>query len=236
MDAFRIRILEPSHTEGVTHTARIIYFLPPSVKNHLKQTLKIQKPPQRLVLGSSSIYRRELLQRLQIPFEVFSPEIDETPLADEMPEATALRLAAAKAHTVALTYPDALTIGADQVAVLEGIQLGKPLNRINATRQLQFTRGKEVVFHTALGLFNSPKNSMQTRLISSRVKFRKLSDQQIENYLDKEQPYHCAGSAKSEGLGIVLIEHMVSDDPSALIGLPLIALVEMLTREGVEIV
>jgi septum formation protein len=210
--------------------------LPLSVKNHLKQTLKTQKTAQRLILGSSSIYRRELLQRLQIPFEVFSPEIDETPLADEVPEDTALRLAGAKARAVAATYPDALTIGADQVAVLEGIQLGKPLNRINATRQLQFIRGKEVVFHTALGLFNAPKSSMRTRLISSRVKFRKLSDQQIENYLDKEQPYHCAGSAKSEGLGIVLIEHMVSDDPSALIGLPLIALVEMLTSEGVEIV
>jgi septum formation protein len=215
---------------------RIIYFLPPGVKNHLKQTLKTQETAQQLVLGSSSIYRRELLQRLQIPFEVFNPEIDETPLANEMPEETVLRLAAAKARAVMGAYPNALAIGADQVAALEGIQLGKPLNHINATRQLQFMRGKEVVFHTALGLFNGLKGSMQTRLISSRVKFRKLSDQQIENYLAKEQPYHCAGSAKSEGLGIVLIERMVSDDPSALIGLPLIALVEMLTCEGVKIV
>ena len=224
------------HLYGCTHTARIIYFLPLSVKNHLKQTLKTQKAAQQLVLGSGSIYRRELLQRLQIPFEVVNPEIDETPLADERPEVTALRLAAAKARAVAGTYPNALIIGADQVAILDGIQLGKPLNHINATRQLQFIRGKEVVFHTALGLFNSPKASMQTRLVSSHVKFRKLSDRQIENYLTKEQPYHCAGSAKSEGLGIVLIERMASEDPSALIGLPLIALVEMLTCEGVEIV
>ena len=120
--------------------------------------------------------------------------------------------------------------------MLEGIQLGKPLNRINATRQLQFIRGKEIVFHTALSLFNAHNGNMQTRLIPSRVKFRKLSNQQIDNYLDKEQPYHCAGSAKSEGLGIALIERMVSDDPSALIGLPLIALVEMLANEGVRIV
>ncbi|MGH8684847.1 MAG: Maf family nucleotide pyrophosphatase [Nitrosospira sp.] len=198
--------------------------------------MKTQQIAQRLVLGSSSIYRRELLQRLQIPFEVFNPEIDETPLADEIPEATALRLAAAKTRAVAVTYPDALIIGADQVAVLEGIQLGKPLDRINATKQLQFIRGKEVVFHTALSLLNGRKHNIQTRLIPSRVKFRKLSDQQIENYLDREQPYHCAGSAKSEGLGIALIERMVSDDPSALIGLPLIALVEMLTCEGMDVV
>ncbi|MEO6563533.1 MAG: Maf family nucleotide pyrophosphatase [Nitrosospira sp.] len=198
--------------------------------------MKTQQIAQRLILGSSSIYRHELLRRLQVPFEVFNPEIDETPLADEIPEATALRLAAAKTRAVAAIYPDALIIGADQVAMLEGIQLGKPLNRINATRQLQFIRGKEVVFHTALSLFNAHNGNMQTRLIPSRVKFRKLSNQQIDNYFDKEQPYHCAGSAKSEGLGIALIERMVSDDPTALIGLPLIALVEMLACEGVEVV
>lgn len=198
--------------------------------------MKTQQTAQRLILGSSSAYRRELLTRLQVPFEVFSPEIDETPLTHEIPEATALRLATAKTRAVALTYPDALIIGADQVAVLEGVQLGKPLNRANATRQLQFIRGKEVVFHTALSLFNTRNGNMQTRLIPSHVKFRTLSDQQIDNYLDKEQPYHCAGSAKSEGLGIALVEHMVSDDPTALIGLPLIALVEMLAYEGVGIV
>ena len=198
--------------------------------------MKTQQIAQRLVLGSSSIYRHELLRRLQIPFEVYNPEIDETPLAGESPDTTALRLAAAKTRMVALSHPGALIIGADQVAVLGGIQLGKPLNHANATQQLRLIRGKEVVFHTALSLLNSDKDNMQIRLVSSRVKFRKLSDQQIDNYLDREQPYHCAGSAKLEGLGIALIEHIVSEDPSALIGLPLIALVEMLTREGVEIV
>jgi septum formation protein len=198
--------------------------------------LKTQQIAQRLVLGSSSIYRHELLRRLQIPFEVYNPEIDETPLAGESPDTTALRLAAAKTRMVAVSHPGALIIGADQVAVLGGIQLGKPLNHANATQQLRLIRGKEVVFHTALSLLNSDKDNMQIRLVSSRVKFRKLSYQQIDNYLDREQPYHCAGSAKLEGLGIALIEHIVSEDPSALIGLPLIALVEMLTREGVAIV
>ena len=198
--------------------------------------MKTQQIVRQLVLGSSSIYRRELLQRLQIPFEVCNPEIDETPLAEEGPDATALRLAAAKTRAVAVNYRDALIIGADQVAVLEGIQLGKPFNRKNATRQLRSLRGKEVVFHTALSLFNSRTGDMQSRLIPSRVKFRELSDRQIDNYLDREQPYHCAGSAKAEGLGIALIEHIISEDPTALIGLPLIALVEMLTHAGVEIV
>ncbi|MCC2680919.1 MAG: maf protein [Nitrosospira multiformis] len=198
--------------------------------------MKTQQNAQQLILGSSSIYRRDLLQRLQIPFDVSNPDIDETPLPGETPDATAVRLAAAKTRAVAATHPGALIIGADQVAVFEGIQLGKPLNRHNATRQLQLIRGKEVSFHTALCLFNSDQDTMQARLVPSRVKFRLLSDRQIENYLDKEQPYHCAGSSKLEGLGIALIEHMESEDPTALIGLPLIALVEMLTLEGVEIV
>lgn len=198
--------------------------------------MQIPHPAQQLVLGSGSIYRRELLQRLQIPFEVCSPDIDETPLTGEMPGATALRLAESKARAVATTYPDALIIGADQVAVLENTLLGKPLTHENAVRQLRLLRGKEVTFHTALSLFNSRSASMQTRLIPSHVKFRELSDQQIENYLAREQPYHCAGSAKSEGLGIALIERITGDDPNALIGLPLIALVEMLAHEGIEIV
>lgn len=189
-----------------------------------------------LVLGSSSIYRQEQLRRLQIPFEIANPAIDETPFVGETPENTALRLAEAKARAVAVTYTDALIIGADQVAVLENMQLGKPLNHDNAVKQLQLMRGKEVAFYSALSLFNSRNNQIQTRVVSSYVKFRSLSDQQIENYLNKEKPYHCAGSAKSEGLGIVLIERMTGDDPNALVGLPLIALVEMLTNEGVEIV
>ncbi len=198
--------------------------------------MKPQQIATKLVLGSSSIYRRELLQRLHIPFEIDNPDVDETPLDNESPDVTAVRLAAAKARAVALAHPDALIIGADQVAVLEGAQLGKPLNRHNAAGQLRLVRGKEVVFHTALCLLNGQTGYMQTGLVSSRVKFRQLTDRQIENYLDKEQPYHCAGSAKLEGLGIALIQQIVSDDPSALIGLPLIALVSMLAQEGVTIV
>jgi len=191
---------------------------------------------QQLVLGSSSIYRRELLQRLQIPFEICSPDIDETPLPGEVPRETALRLAEKKARAVALVYPDGLIIGADQVAVLESTPLGKPLTHENAVRQLRLLSGREVTFYTALSLFNSRTNSIQTRLTLSHVKFRELNDQKIENYLVKEQPYNCAGSAKSEGLGIALIERIVGDDPNGLIGLPLIALVEMLSHEGIEVI
>ena len=155
---------------------------------------------------------------------------------DEMPEATALRLAENKAHAVAAIYHDVLIIAADQVAVMEGIQLGKPLNYANAVKQLRLMRGKEVIFYTALCVLNSRTNRLQTRVVPYFIKFRELSDQQIEHYLSKEQPYHCAGSAKSEGLGIALIERMRGDDPNALIGLPLIALVDMLLAEGVEII
>lgn len=195
-----------------------------------------QSIPLPLILGSSSVYRRELLQRLQIPFETVSPEIDETPLHGETPDATALRLAKAKASKIAATYPDALIIGADQVAVLNGMQLGKPLNHANAFQQLRFMQGKEVMFYTAISLLNSRSNHMQARGIPFRIKFRQLSDRQILNYLNKEQPYHCAGSAKSEGLGIVLIERMTGDDPNALIGLPMITLVDMLANEGIAVV
>ncbi len=188
-----------------------------------------------LVLGSSSIYRRELLARLEIPFETANPAIDESALPDELPPATALRLATEKAHAVARQFPDALIITADQVAVLDGIHLGKPLNHANATRQLRQMRGKEVVFHTALCLLNSHSGNLQSRAVPCAVQFRQLSDGQIERYLAKEQPYHCAGSAKSEGLGIALIECITGEDPNALIGLPLIALVEMLSNEGVEV-
>ncbi|WP_028461025.1 Maf family protein [Nitrosomonas cryotolerans] len=198
--------------------------------------MKTRNITQKLILGSSSIYRQELLRRLEIPFVTASPEIDETPLPSEIPERTAVRLAETKARAVARTYTDALIIGADQVAVLDGIRLGKPLSHANATKQLQFMRGKKVVFYTALSLLNSRSDYMQTRVVPYYVKFRQLSDQQIENYLTREQPYHCAGSAKSEGLGIVLIESMTGDDPNALIGLPLIALVGMLAQEGIDIV
>lgn len=198
--------------------------------------MKTQHFTQNLVLGSSSSYRYDLLLRLQLPFETFSPDIDESALTGETPENTAIRLAEEKARAVAVIYPNGLIIGADQVAVLNGILLGKPLNYENATKQLYLMRGKEVVFHTALSLFNSCSGRIQSKLISSLVKFRKLSNKQISNYLAKEQPYHCTGSAKYEGLGIALIERIESNDPNALIGLPLIALVEMLANEGVEVV
>lgn len=189
-----------------------------------------------LILASSSIYRRELLERLQIPFITISPQVDETPLANEKPEDTALRLAQAKARKVALKHPNALIIGCDQVATLEGVQLGKPMTHDKAVKQLRLMRGKKVIFHSALCLFNAETDNMQATNVPFIVQFRHLTDAQIENYLLKEQPYHCAGSAKSEGLGIVLIESMQGDDPNALIGLPLIKVIDMLQNEGVPII
>lgn len=193
-------------------------------------------PKPKLILGSSSVYRKELLERLQIPFETSNPQIDEAPLPAELPEQTACRLAEVKARAVADLHPHALIIGSDQVAALGNVRLGKPLNYENATRQLQLVRGKEVVFYTALCLLNSQANRLQTRVSACHVKFRNLTDRQIDNYLLKEQPYHCAGSAKSEGLGIALIERITENDPTGLIGLPLIALVDMLINEGIEII
>jgi septum formation protein len=190
----------------------------------------------KLILASSSIYRRELLERLQLPFQVTAPEIDETPLDGERPEQTALRLAQLKARKVAESFPDALVIGCDQVATLDGLQLGKPLTHDNAVRQLRLMRGRSVTFHSALCLFNAASGNMQVRNVSYEVRFRHLTDEQIENYLLKEHPYHCAGSAKSEGLGIALIEWMRGDDPNALIGLPLIELVTILNNEGVSVI
>ena len=191
-------------------------------------------PP--IILASSSIYRRELLTRLQLPFTVESPDVDETPLPNEAPQVTALRLAQEKARKIGRSQPNALIIGCDQVAVLDGMQLGKPLVHDVAVQQLRLMQGKEVVFHSALCLYNATTGRMQSVDIPSTVKFRDLDDDQIERYLRMEQPYHCAGSAKSEGLGIVLIEYMRGDDPNALIGLPLIALVSMLRNEGVNVI
>lgn len=191
---------------------------------------------QTLILASSSVYRRELLQKLQIPFSCVSPKIDESPLENEKPHETALRLAQEKAKKIGAEYPHALIIGCDQVATLDGEQLGKPGNHQNATKQLQFMRSKEVKFHSALCLFNAATGNMQAEVVPYLVRFRNLTDEQIENYLNKEQPYQCAGSAKSEGLGIALIERMIGDDPNALIGLPLIKLITMLQNEGVNVI
>jgi septum formation protein len=191
---------------------------------------------QTLVLASTSIYRRELLARLDLPFLTASPDVDETPQPDETAAQTSRRLSREKAQAVATQHPDALIIGSDQVALLDGQQLGKPLTHDNAVRQLRAMRGKTAVFYTALTLLNTRTGAMQTDVAENRVGFRNVSDAQIESYLLKEQPYQCAGSAKSEGLGIALISRMEGDDPNALIGLPLILLVTMLRNEGVAIV
>jgi septum formation protein len=189
-----------------------------------------------LILASSSPFRRELLTHLQIPFTWLSPDVDETPLVKELPHETALRLAQVKAKKVAALHTDALIIGCDQVATLDNLQLGKPLTHENATKQLRLMRGREVTFHSALCLYNATTQNMQAEVVPYIVKFRNLTDQQIESYLNKEQPYHCAGSAKSEGLGIAIIEKMTGDDPNALIGLPLIALVNMLQNEDFAVI
>lgn len=190
---------------------------------------------QLLVLASTSIYRRELLQKLQLPFETAAPEVDESARQNESARATSLRLAQEKARAVAADYPDALIIGSDQVALLEGQQLGKPLTHERAITQLQTMRGKTTVFYTALALYNSRTGNMQTGVEETRVTLRALSNVEIENYLRKEQPYHCAGSAKSEGLGIALMQSMNGNDPNALIGLPLILLCDMLRNEQVAV-
>ena len=189
-----------------------------------------------LVLASASTYRRELLERLHIPFSVVAPNLDEAPLPGEMPEQTAARLAKAKAAAVASQWPQALIIGCDQVAALEGTQLGKPHTHENAVKQLRLMRGKTTMFYTAVCLLNAATGKLQIKVIPYQVRFRSLNDRQIANYLAKEQPYHCAGSAKMEGLGVALIETMQGEDPYALIGLPLITLVEMLKHEGLEVI
>lgn len=190
----------------------------------------------RLILASGSVYRKELLSRLRLPFDVIAPAIDETPLAGEAPEATALRLAREKARAVAKTTPDALIIGSDQVATLDGAQIGKPGNHQNALKQLQKMRGRRVIFHTALCLWDSRNNhasAAQLVNIQTFVTFRDLSDAELDAYLHIEQPYDCAGSAKNEGLGIAILERIDSSDPTALTGLPLIALSDMLRQAGV---
>ena len=193
-----------------------------------------QSGQAKLVLASTSRYRRELLSRLGLPFEVAAPDVDETPQAGESPSQTALRLAESKARAVAEQFADSLIIGSDQVLLLDDVQLGKPGNFENAFKQLKKMQGKVMVFHTALCLLNSQSGKLQLRDVPTTVHLRALSDAQIESYLKKEQPYDCAGSARSEGLGIALIARYETADPNALIGLPLIALTEMLANEGVD--
>lgn len=190
---------------------------------------------QPLILASTSIYRSELLSRLRIPFQTAAPNVDETPLPGESAKQTSWRLSRAKAQVVAEQFPDALIIGSDQVALLGNQQLGKPLSHDNAVRQLRSMRGQTVTFYTALTLLNARTSDIQTEVAMNQLNYRDITDEQIESYLHKEQPYHCAGSAKSEGLGIALISSMKGDDPNALIGLPLILLVNMLLQQGVKI-
>lgn len=188
-----------------------------------------------LVLASTSPYRRELLARLQIPFETAAPETDESALPGEAPATTAKRLAEAKARAVMQRYPGALIVGSDQVAANGSERFGKPGQRENAAAQLRRMRGREVVFHTGLCLLNSRTNHTQVCCVDTHVGFRDLTDAEIESYLDKEDALNCAGSAKSEGLGISLLSYLRGDDPNALVGLPLIKLSGMLRAEGVAL-
>ncbi len=188
-----------------------------------------------LILGSTSVYRRELLQRLRQPFDVVSPLVDETPLPGEAPQDLAVRLALAKAHAVADKHPQALVIGSDQVADLDGKPLGKPGNHANAVLQLQRMRGRTVVFQTAVAVVCHETGFADQALAQVKVKFRNLSDVAIENYLRAETPYDCAGSAKSEGLGIALLESIDNQDPTALVGLPLIHTCRLLRSAGLAL-
>ncbi|HEX9396890.1 MAG TPA: Maf family nucleotide pyrophosphatase [Burkholderiales bacterium] len=189
--------------------------------------------PKRLVLASTSPYRKALLERLGLRFDLAAPGVDETALPGEAPEQTALRLSVLKAR--AARVGDALVIGADQVASLDGRPLGKPGNHDNAVRQLRALSGRTAEFHTALSVLDSASGELHSRVVSCRVTFRDLDARTIETYLRREQPYDCAGSAKAEGLGIALIARIDTDDPTSLIGLPLIALSEMLARAGLRV-
>ncbi len=186
-----------------------------------------------LVLASTSPFRRELLEKLGLPFSTAAPEVDESRREDEPPIQLVQRLAQAKARAVAQQFPRALIIGSDQVACVDGEILGKPGSRENAIAQLTAMTGKTVEFHTGLCLYNSEEERAQVLCEPFRVHFRSLNSGQIERYVDHEQPYNCAGSFKSEGMGITLFRKLEGDDPNALVGLPLIRLVEMLDREGV---
>ncbi len=192
-------------------------------------------PNRKLILGSTSVYRRELLERLRIPFTVESPHVDESPLPGELPASLACRLALAKAQAVAERFPDAVVIGSDQVADLDGVALGKPGTHARAVHQLHQMSGQVVIFQTAVAVVCKQSGFSQESLALVKVKFRELSDSEIENYLQAEQPYDCAGSAKSEGLGIALLERIDNDDPTALVGLPLIRTAALLRAAGIDL-
>jgi septum formation protein len=187
-----------------------------------------------LILGSTSRYRRELLERLRLPFSVQAPQVDETPRLGELPAALAARLALAKARAVAASFPHAVVIGSDQVADLDGTPVGKPGDHANAVAQLRAMSGRQVVFQTAVAVVRADTGFEAEALVGVNVRFRSLSDVEIEHYLRAEQPYDCAGSAKSEALGIALLEAIESDDPTALVGLPLIRTCAMLRAAGID--
>ena len=190
---------------------------------------------RKLVLGSTSPYRRQLLERLRIPFTVATPDVVETQLVSETPQAMACRLALAKAKVIAAQFPDCIVIGSDQVADLHGEALGKPGDHTRAVAQLQKMRGQTVIFQTAVAVACLETGFLQLDLAQVKVKFRELSDDEIEVYLRAETPYDCAGSAKSEGLGIALLESIDNDDPTALVGLPLIRTCRMLQAAGLKL-
>ena len=190
--------------------------------------------PPPLILGSTSRYRRELLERLGLPFTVVAPRVDESPRTGERPAELALRLALEKARAVAALHPDAVVIGADQVADLDGEAIGKPGDHGRAVAQLRRMSGRRVVFQTALAVARPAAGFERAMLAAVQVRFRSLSDAEIERYLRLEQPYDCAGSAKSEGLGVALLEAIESDDPTALVGLPLIRTCMLLRDAGID--
>jgi septum formation protein len=191
--------------------------------------------PLDLILGSTSIYRKELLERLMIPFRVEAPDIDETPMAYESPQELVARLSLEKAQSVASNNPGSLVIGSDQVAVHNGKIVGKPYTHERAMEMLRTSNGRKVMLYTGLTVVDADSGEHQVEVVPFEVVFRKLSEEQLENYLRKEQPYHCAGSVKSEGLGIALLERFEGEDPNTLIGLPLIRLVRMLENFGVNV-
>jgi septum formation protein len=188
----------------------------------------------RLILASTSRYRRELLERLRVPFQALAPETDETPLPGEAPAALAERLALAKARVLATAHPGAVVIGADQVADVDGVAIGKPGDHVRAVEQLRAMSGRTIVFHTALAVVRASTGFAEVRRVPVAVRFRTLSDAEIEFYLRTEQPYDCAGSAKCETLGIALLDAIESDDPTALIGLPLIQTSALLRAAGLD--
>jgi septum formation protein len=194
----------------------------------------MENPPP-LVLASTSVYRRALLSRLGLAFTTASPDVDETPLPGEPPAATARRLAEAKARAVAAHHPQALVLGSDQVADLDGVAVGKPVDHADAVRQLTMMSGRAVIFHTAVALIRATSGRTHVRVVDVTTKFRTLTAVAIEQYLRRDRPYDCAASIKAETLGIAVVESIRSDDPTALIGLPLIAVVDLLRIEGVDV-